>query len=367
MDYEKALATFDIPQGYLARRNRLNKLEAGMKSALTYREWRMLACQYDELSGAEFWKLDASDAAYDVAQIAIRHERLKSCVDNEDHREILYALNEGIHGNLGGIAQNRLYRRAKLGTKSLIESYIALVCEAIRLVAAAPDSAISTADKLNFLQRAKVCFGQSALMLSGGAGMVYFHHGVAQALIDLDLLPDVLSGSSSGAWICGQIGTMTDAELRSHFKNHRYDIANAPERISDLLLLLAGKSSMDKSKESFLDTLDSKQTFRESFEHTGRHINISVSPTEKYQSARLLNAFTAPDVTLRSAISASCALPGLPPSVQLETKDSHGRLKPYLPGRFWVDGSMSDDLPFKRVSRMYGVNHFLVIIPSPYH
>ena len=37
----------------------------------------------------------------------------------------------------------------------------------------------------------------------------------------------------------------------------------------------------------------------------------------------------------------------------------------YLPGRRWVDGSVADDLPIKRLSRLYGVNHFIVSMANP--
>ena len=37
-----------------------------------------------------------------------------------------------------------------------------------------------------------------------------------------------------------------------------------------------------------------------------------------------------------------------------------GDIQPYLPSRRWIDGSFSQDLPAKRLARMYGVNHFIV-------
>jgi NTE family protein len=46
--------------------------------------------------------------------------------------------------------------------------------------------------------------------------------------------------------------------------------------------------------------------------------------------------------------------------VQLEARNVHGKIKPYLPSRRWIDGSFSQDLPAKRLARMYGVNHFIV-------
>ena len=46
-------------------------------------------------------------------------------------------------------------------------------------------------------------------------------------------------------------------------------------------------------------------------------------------------------------------------------RDHAGRRVPYLPGRKWVDGSVTHDLPSKRLSRLYGVNHHIVSQANP--
>ena len=47
-------------------------------------------------------------------------------------------------------------------------------------------------------------------------------------------------------------------------------------------------------------------------------------------------------------------------------RNDDGEVKPYLPSRRWIDGSFSQDLPAKRLARMYGVNHFIVSQVMPY-
>jgi len=101
-------------------------------------------------------------------------------------------------------------------------------------------------------------------------------------------------------------------------------------------------------------------TFLEAYEKTGRSINITISPAETRQTSRLLNHIASPNVTIRSAVLASSALPGVFPPVQLEGRNVHGKIVPYLSSRRWIDGSFSQDLPAKRLARMYGVNHFIV-------
>ena len=79
----------------------------------------------------------------------------------------------------------------------------------------------------------------------------------------------------------------------------------------------------------------------------------------------LLNAITSPNVYIRKAVMASCAVPGIYPPVILEAKNKNGRRQPYLPQRRWVDGSVSEDLPAKRLARLYGVNHYVASQTNP--
>jgi len=106
-------------------------------------------------------------------------------------------------------------------------------------------------------------------------------------------------------------------------------------------------------------------TFEEAFQLTGRKINISVSPSEVHQSSRLLNAVTSPNVCIREAVMASCAVPGVFPAVTLMAKNARGERLPYVASRKWVDGSIADDLPAKRLARLYGVNHFITSQTNP--
>ncbi|HEY6877945.1 MAG TPA: hypothetical protein VI299_07985, partial [Polyangiales bacterium] len=79
----------------------------------------------------------------------------------------------------------------------------------------------------------------------------------------------------------------------------------------------------------------------------------------------LLNAITAPNVYVRAAVAASTSIPGLTPAIRLYAKGYDGKPRPYLEGRRWVDGSFSHDLPVRRLSRIYGVNHFIVSMINP--
>ena len=94
-------------------------------------------------------------------------------------------------------------------------------------------------------------------------------------------------------------------------------------------------------------------------------ISITIAPYEEHQKSRLMNAITSPNVFVRSAVMASCAVPGIFDPVMLMAKNVYGEAQPYLPDRLWVDGAVTDDLPAKRLARLYGVNHYIVSQANP--
>lgn len=351
-----------LPQRRGATLRQINKR---MEAARDYRSWLNAAIEHDNLSGMQKWREKEDSSVYDSAEIRIRYDRLRELIDEGNTSELLYALNEGIHGNMGGMGKPVLYNHAKAGTKVLVDEYVNVLVEALYSIADAADDIIPLVEKVDFFRRASHCYGRSALMLSGGAGVIYFHHGVVQELVDQDLLPHVLSGSSAGSWICAQIGTKSDRELKQgYFENFRYDI---PEHLNPFVVL-SGRSEEATPltvKEGAIDSFCSDMTFQEAYEHTGRYINVSIAPVEKHQTSRLLNAITSPNVYIRSAIDASSSIPGVVPPVTLYAKGADGRPKPYLPSRKWVDGSFAEDLPAKRLSRLFGVNHYLVSLINP--
>ena len=98
----------------------------------------------------------------------------------------------------------------------------------------------------------------------------------------------------------------------------------------------------------------------------GRQLNVSIAPAETHQKSRLLNAITSPNVFVREAVLASAAVPGVYPPVTLAARNHLGEKQAYLPSRKWVDGSVSDDMPAKRLARLYGVNHYIVSQTAPH-
>lgn len=345
---------------------KLKKLEKEMDQALEYGDWTEAAKSHDDQSGAKRWRDIDQSRQYDYAQIRLRLDRLRSLRVRNDHQGLLFTLNEGIHGNMGGMGRSSLYRRAKFGSKKLIEQYIAEIDDALRFIADVDSKDIDTQQKMDFFYRANICYGRSALMLSGGGVLGFYHLGVVKTLLQQGLLPRVISGSSAGSLVAGIVGTHTNPELEKF-----YDPANVifeAEREASVFsrMFLGNSPQIDVGElEQIIARLIPDMTFQEAYEKTGRQISITVAPAEPHQRSRMLNAITSPNVYVRSAVMASCAVPGVFPPVTLMARNVHGESQPYLPTRRWVDGSIADDLPAKRLSRLYSTNHYIVSMVNP--
>lgn len=348
-----------------ARRVRREQLLRAMERARSYEAWRVAASDYDLLSGGARWKERRRSTLYDFELIESKLERLRALRRQGDAAGLLFEIEEGIHGNLGGMGKPQLHERSKLGTKLLITDYIEAVVDALQYLAAADPETISHETKLDLFDRAAHCFGRTALMMSSGGMLMFFHFGVARALFDSGLLPDVISGSSAGAIVAAVLGTRSDAELKGFLYPENIYFgrtwkANALEKLTGLRRFF----TPDAFDETFARLIPDL-TFREAYDRTGRHISISVSPCERHQTPRLLNALTSPHVLIRSAVRASCAVPGLFEPVQLLARNSDGRTVPFLRAR-WIDGVFAADLPAKQLGRLYGTNYHVVSYINPF-
>ncbi|WP_113954731.1 DUF3336 domain-containing protein [Arenicella xantha] len=340
-------------------------LERKMAEAETYEEWQEAAIAFDERSGLQRWKETEKSRRYDYASIRRRLDALQIMRRANDNHGLLFTLNEGIHGNLGGMGRSSLYKKAKFGTKQLIVDYTEEVSSALQHLAQPSVKGVSLREKIDFFHRAHLCFGQSALMFSGSGTFLFFHVGVLKSLWEQNLIPDVISGSSGGALIAAVAGTRTPEELGGIFEP---EFLEFEEDIKSILRNLAPGKKRNLRKNDLVNIIERiipDVTFEEAYQISGLKINISVAPYEHHQKSRLMNAITSPNVMLREAVLASCCIPGVFPPVSLAARDVKGNRVPYLPSRKWVDGSLSDDLPMKRLSRLYGVNHFIVSQTNP--
>jgi len=343
----------------------LRQLEKAIDHASTYEEWREASAEHDRLSGAAQWQELDRSPFYDYELIRNRLAQIRQARERSDVNKLVFHLHEGLHGNLGNISNSALYSHAKVGTKRLIERYLAEVTTALNYLCDNEFPGFTFKEKLDFFQTTGQAFGQSCLMLSGGAALGLFHIGVSKALWEQGLLPSVISGSSAGSIIAAVVGTHDDSEIARKLQPE--NIYLEAFKVVGWGGLLRGKPVLDGNyleaclEENILDL-----TFEEAYRRTGREINITVSPYDRHQHARLLNWRTSPNVLIRKASLASCAIPGIYPPVTLWAKNIDGEKVPYIPSRKWVDGSIKDDLPIHRLARLYGVNHSIVSQTNPH-
>jgi NTE family protein len=338
-----------------------------MAKATTYDEWKAAAIAHDNKSGVLRWQNSDESKHFDFASVRRRLTRLRRLKARNDYAGILFALNEGIHGNIDGMGSSALYGKSKFSTKKLIVDYVDEVVSALDLLASNKARAIPLDERLDFFRRARHCYGCSALMMSGAGSLLFFHIGVVKALWQEGVLPDILSGSSGGAVVGSIVSTRSDEYLEEIFEPEH--LVEEIERDSGLFQRFEAfrpEIAPIEDVQAALHRLIPDLTFQEAFERTGRHLNVSIAAAEKHQTSRLLNSITTPNVYVREAVMASAAVPGFYPPVALAAKNDKGRKQPYLPSRRWVDGSLSDDLPIKRLARIYGVNHFIVSQINPH-
>lgn len=344
-------------------KQQLSSLDKAIRKASTYEEY-FEACQaHDALSGADEWKAKDTCQEYDYRLIRKRVQRMKLARSRDDNEGLMSILHEGLHGNLGNISNPELNRFAKTGTKKLIEEFIDQVCIALDCIYNANEQEIDFYQKLSFFEETTHAFGRSCLMLSGGAGLGFFHAGVVKSLAQHHLLPDVVSGSSAGSIIASLIGTRTDDELIEDLSPD-----TIYERFSHWKIWQGwGKNSLLDSTnlENALIELFDLTTFEEAYRRTGRHVTVTVSPSDIHQYSRLLNAKTSPNAVITQAVRASCAIPLIFSPVQLKAKTPSGDIVPYIPNRRFADGSLMADMPFQRLARLYGVNHSICSQTNP--
>ncbi len=341
----------------------LSETAKAIDNAVTYSEYKQASEHHDALSGANDWKAEDKSSDFDYLLIQKRLQRINAALSRKDATALISILHEGIHGNLGNLSNPELEKHSKIGSKLLIEDFLDTVCDALEFIYNADENDVDLYQKINFFDETSHAFGQSCLMLSGGAGLGFFHAGVVSALLEQDLVPQVVSGSSAGSIIAALVGTRQKDDLKQMLSAEA--IFNHFKQWSQYQGL---------SKEGFLDSaplenalieLFDLTTFEEAYNHTGVDMTITVSPADLHQNPRMLNSRTSPNAIITQSVRASCAIPYVFPPVYLKAKNQQGEVVPFIPHRKFADGSLMADLPFERLARIYGLNHSIVSQTNP--
>ncbi len=225
-------------------------------------------------------------------------------------------------------------------------------------------------EKRTLFKRMHTNFGRAALCLSGGASFAYYHFGVVKALLDADLLPEVITGTSGGALVAALVATRTNDELKKLLipaLAGRINACSEPFTVWGPRWWKTGArfDSLDWANRCSWFTRGS-MTFREAYERTGRILNVSCVPADPHSPTILTNYLTSPDCVIWSAVLASAAVPGILNPVVLMMKTRDGTLVPYSFGHKWKDGSLRTDIPLKALNLHFNVNFSIVSQVNPH-
>lgn len=362
-----------------------NKLRQQLQSTTTYEDWIKRANELDTHLGNDAWKKKAEYAYYDSKTVRRVHEQLAKLrqraesdengktagkVDGQTRAvEDLRALVEAcVKNNFCGFENPRLYSETYYGTKDAVQGFIdeadASLSFLLNTTQLEPDN------KRAFFKHIESNFGRTALCLSGGATFAYYHFGVAKALLDAGLLPEVITGTSGGALVAALLCSRTDEELKKLL------VPALAGRITacheDMWTWMkrwyttgARFDSVDWAKKCAWMTRGSL-TFKEAYQRSGRILNVSCVPSDPHSPTILANYITAPDCVVWSAVLASAAVPGILNPVVLMKKNKDGTLAPYSFGHKWKDGSLRTDIPLKALNLHFNVRFSIVSQVNPH-
>lgn len=366
------------------KKQHIKRLLAEQKSATTFRKWYDALAELDELLGSNAWKTDPLSPDYDYQQVELNLQEMRQARLNGDHKLLLYLVRTKWSRNFANMGDPSLYRHSHVGTKRLIEEYIEECQKALSFLVSDESAQLDDRYLLGMLVQTRKNIGRTALVLSGGSTFGFSHIGVLIALLENNLLPRVISGSSAGLIIACILCTHTNeetAQVLEGILERRFDIfcgdtepSENNGRLKSLLdmmshLLKYGTvfdiSGVRNTVYAFVGDL----TFREAYYRTGKILNITVSPASTHEQTRLLNYLTAPHCLIWSAVCASCSVPGIFASNSIYEKNlATNTIREWNNDQSlkFMDGSVDGDLPIMRLSEMFNVDHIIAVQVNPH-
>lgn len=204
---------------FSSRQRLIRKLLNEQTQVSTQDEWMELAEQIDQIQGNDIWRQDPDCPLYEQSRISARIDEFVHLMRRGDIFELMFVLRGSLSRNKFGLLHEGLFSKAMAGSKVLVETYhnvvcaaLDFVCDAVPINAGTEDLPIPTDARLAFFNETRHAYGRTALLLSGGAALGFYHVGVAKTLMENGLMPRVLGGSSAGSILCAMIGTRTDQE-----------------------------------------------------------------------------------------------------------------------------------------------------------
>jgi TAG lipase/steryl ester hydrolase/phospholipase A2/LPA acyltransferase len=391
---------------------------AALENAETYDEYKKHAEVLDAFpadlgEGGLAWREDAdggaSGGAYDAALVRMYASVCREAREAGDAGALGLALRTVLHRNFAGVDRVSRLRHARLGTKKSAEAFIEELAASVAFLGAAgadatraarssrDSSSMDSSDcspvteaknaknaRIESLERVSVevketlrlvsethrSLGRTALCLSGGGALAMYHFGVIKTLLEQGLLPQVISGTSGGSIVAAFVSMFPEEVLLKTIRadlSSRHGVRWFPPVWKMALhfakkgVLMDGADFAETTRKYFGDV-----TFAEAFAVSKRAVSIQVSVGTGH--GFVLNHFTAPQVVVRTAVNASCALPGLMEPFELLAKNPKtGALAPFHPpGVSSFDGTITADIPSARLTELFNCNNFVVSQVNPH-
>lgn len=236
----------------------------------------------------------------------------------------------------------------------LAEELVAEVCQTLEVCD-------FSSKVLRDLQRS---LGESCLYLSGGGMLGMYHLGTVRRLLEEDLMPQHLCGTSVGSIVGAYVATRTDDELRRELTDldglqewyRQMGPLEGPFPVQywEVVVRVLWRGYIYDYMNQYRNQatfVSNGLTFAEAYQRTGRSFTITCAPVSGGPVV-LLNRHTAPNVMIASAICASSSMPMLVEAVRLLEKAPDGSLRPWSgTTELMRDGTMLADSPCQQMQR----------------
>ena len=249
-------------------------------------------------------------------------------------------------------------------------------------------------DFKELLFKIKRKLGNTAITLSGGGTFSLFHIGILVNLFDMNKLPQFVSGCSGGAIVASIFAVFLSHEnqyenikkllARIIDKEQKFDIFGETSLMEGLVNLIYNGSFFADTKrlqQTLINFLGERTTFNDVHAKEKMVLNISVSGNTSSSATKefLLNFNNSPDVLLWSCVTSSCSLPLIFPPHMIYSRNNNPMKNKSSPNgnnnflKVWngnnnkfLDGSMLQDLPIKKLSEMFNIDNVIASQVNPH-
>lgn len=263
-------------------------IEDGIRGIESYREFKAFAEHLGRLSNFEDWRNHdlPSSCDYDVLRLQRRLKQAEQVRSSRNPERMLQFIRQELSRELGDMDKESLFHPHLNGTKKLIEEYTDSICSLIgdfSKLCARPRNDWDVSEAAELLEEARLAFGQTALLCSGGGTFGMRHIGTIKCLYETGNLPRVISGASAGAIVCAVLCSKTEDQLANVLESFCH---------GDLRVFIGAdeqpgwRSRMEYFMEHnyFFDAKNLERvmkfhlgdmTFSEAYQLTGRVLNVS--------------------------------------------------------------------------------------------